>query len=199
MQRIVAGRLRGRRLRPLPDNVAVRPTGSRVREAIFSHLFDRIVGATVLDLFAGSGALSFEALSRGAARVIAVDHDPAVVRHLEAQAAEFAVTGELEVNRDDAIRFLTRGRGSRARAELVLLDPPYAEVAIVGRVLAALADGEWLAEDAEIIVERARRRGSTATATATATSELPAGFRSEGSRDYGQTCVEFLRSPSRPR
>jgi len=193
MQRIVAGRLRGRRLRPLPDNVAVRPTGSRVREAIFSHLFDRLVGATVLDLFAGSGALSFEALSRGAARVIAVDHDPAVVRHLEAQAAEFAVTGEIEVNREDAIRFLTRGRGRRARAELVFLDPPYAEVAIVGQVLAALVDGEWLADDAEIIIERARKRGSASA------SELPAGFRSERSRDYGQTCVEFLRSPSRSR
>jgi 16S rRNA (guanine966-N2)-methyltransferase len=164
-----------------------------VREAIFSHLFDRIVDATVLDLFAGSGALAFEALSRGAARVIAVDHDPAVIRHLEAQAGDFGVSGQIEVVYGDAIRFLTRGRMRRPRAELVLLDPPYAEVAIIGPILSALADGEWLAGDAEIIVERARKRGSVGA------GELPAGFRSERSRDYGQTCVEFLRSPPRPR
>ena len=193
MQRIVAGRLRGRRLRTLPENVAVRPTGARVREAIFSRLFDRIVGAVVLDLFAGSGALSFEALSRGASRVMAVDHDPLVIRHLEAQAADFAVSGEIEVHRDDALRFLTRGRGRRPQADFVFLDPPYAEVTVVGQVLAALVAGEWLGDDAEVIVERARKRGNAAV------SELPAGFRSDGSRDYGQTCVEFLRSPPRPR
>ncbi len=164
-----------------------------MREAIFSRLFDRVRGVTALDLFAGSGALAFEALSRGAARVIAVDHDPAVVRHLEAQAADFAVTGAIEVHRDDALRFLTRGRGGHPPVELVFLDPPYAEVTILGPVLDALVAGGWLASEAEIIVERARGRGGAGA------SELPAGFRSEWSRDYGQTRVEFLRSPLRPR
>jgi len=193
MQRIVAGRLRGRKLRALPVKVAVRPTGARVREAIFSRLFDRIVGARVLDLFAGSGALAFEALSRGAAHVVAVDHDAAVIRHLEAQAVDFALGDAVEIVRGDAPQILRRGRGHRPAVDVVFIDPPYADVTLLAEVLAELASGEWLAPDAEIIVERARIRGSVCA------SDPPAGFRTVASRDYGQTRVEFLRGPSSSR
>ena len=180
-------------MRALPAKVTVRPTGARVREAIFSRLYERVVGARVLDLFAGSGALSFEALSRGAAHVIAVDHDAAVVRHLEAQADDFDCRSEVELIRGDAPQVLRGGRGARRPIDLVFIDPPYADVELIDAVLAGLAAGGWLAADAEIIVERARIRGSVAV------SDLPAGFRTVTSRDYGQTCVEFLRGPSASR
>ncbi|HFE46575.1 MAG TPA: 16S rRNA (guanine(966)-N(2))-methyltransferase RsmD, partial [Nannocystis exedens] len=148
MQRIVAGHLRGRRLRALPTGVAVRPTAARVREAIFSRLFDRVVGVTLLDLFAGSGAFTFEALSRGAERAIAVDHDAAVIRHLRAQSEDFCLSKAVECVHGDACTWLRRGRGSRPPAALVFVDPPYAEVALPNEVLAALAAGGWLCDRA---------------------------------------------------
>jgi 16S rRNA (guanine966-N2)-methyltransferase len=190
MQRIVAGRLGGRKLRALPAGVEVRPTGARVREAIFSRLFDDVAGARVLDVFAGSGALAFEALSRGATRVVAIDRDARVIRHLEAQAADFGVGGAIEVLRGDARSILERGPGERPPFELVFIDPPYAEVALIAEVLGALASRGWLVADADVIVERARIRGSAAAI------DLPAGFRVEASRTYGQTAVEFLRGPA---
>ncbi|MCA9659334.1 MAG: 16S rRNA (guanine(966)-N(2))-methyltransferase RsmD [Myxococcales bacterium] len=190
MQRIVAGRLRGRKLRALPAGVEVRPTGSRVREAIFSRLFADVAGARVLDVFAGSGALAFEALSRGASRVVAIDRDARVIRHLEAQAADFGVTGAIELLRGDATSILGRGPGERPPFNLVFVDPPYVEVALVAEVLGALVSRGWLAADADVIVERARIRGHAAPL------DLPAGLRVDATRTYGQTAVEFLRGPA---
>lgn len=191
MQRIVAGRLRGRKLLALPPSVTARPTGARVREAIFSRLFERVRGARVLDLFAGSGAMAFESLSRGAAEAVVVDRDPAVVRHLRAQAAAFGLGEEIVVRESDALRYLEGP--AVARFDLVFVDPPYADTEVLARVLDALVGGAWLASTAEVIVERARIRGSAAPI------ELPAGLRSDALREYGQTCVEFLRlaAPSR--
>ncbi len=190
VQRIVAGHLRGRRLRALPAEVAVRPTAARVREAIFSRLFDRVVGVTVLDLFAGSGACTFEALSRGAERAIAVDHDAAVIRHLRAQSEDFSLSTSVECVHQDACAFLRCGRGSRTPIGLVFIDPPYADVALPSEVLVALVAGGWLRDRAEIILERARVRGQASAI------ELAPGFHREAVRDYGQTSVEFLRGPA---
>ncbi|MCA9636180.1 MAG: 16S rRNA (guanine(966)-N(2))-methyltransferase RsmD [Myxococcales bacterium] len=192
MQRIVAGRLRGRKLLPLPGAAPVRPTGAKVREAIFSRLFDQVRGARVLDLFAGSGALGFEAISRGAAAATLVDRDPAVIRHLRAQAGVFGVEAEVTLVNADALAFLGKAAAG-GRFDLVFVDPPYAEVELLARVLTALADERWLAAEAVIVVERARgRQGSAALS-------LPTGLRAEQSRDYGQTSVDFLRAapPSR--
>lgn len=190
VQRIVAGHLRGRRLRALPAKVAVRPTAARVREAIFSRLFDRVVGVTLLDLFVGSGAFTFEALSRGARRAIAVDHDAAVIRHVETQSADFSLSGEVEAVHADACTFLEGGRGVRPRVGLVFIDPPYAQAALLSEVLVALIAGRWLCDRAEVIIERARIRGQASAI------ELAPGFHREATRDYGQTSVEFLRGPA---
>ncbi|MCB9701711.1 MAG: 16S rRNA (guanine(966)-N(2))-methyltransferase RsmD [Myxococcales bacterium] len=192
VQRIVAGRLRGRKLLPLPGAAPVRPTGAKVREAIFSRLFDQVRGARVLDLFAGSGALAFEAISRGAAAATLVDRDPAVIRHLRAQAGVFGVEAEVTLVNADALAFLGKAAAG-GRFDLVFVDPPYAEVELLARVLTALADERWLAAEAVVVVERARgRQGSAALS-------LPIGLRAEQSRDYGQTSVDFLRAapPSR--
>ncbi|MEZ4454144.1 MAG: 16S rRNA (guanine(966)-N(2))-methyltransferase RsmD [Nannocystaceae bacterium] len=193
MQRIIAGRLGGRRLLALPTKAPVRPTGERVREAIFSALHDRVIDARVLDLFAGSGALAIEALSRGAAHAVVVDRDPSIVRHLTAQFDALALSAQVTIVHAEAREFLaTSGRG--APFDLVFLDPPYDDgTSTCAACLAALADPPWLADDADVVVERARIRGSAPPLA------VPRALTVRASRDYGQTTVDFLRGPARPR
>src|SRR5690606_23957800 len=102
VQRISGGSLRGRVLRPLAAAPGLRPTGARVREAIFDRLQHEIRGAAVLDLFAGSGALAFEALSRGARRATLVEHHPTIARNLLAQIRELALGERATVWQGDA-------------------------------------------------------------------------------------------------
>ncbi len=115
--RVVAGELGGRRLIS-PPGTDVRPTGDRVREALFSILGD-VSGFAVLDLFAGSGALGIEAISRGAASATLVDIDP---EPAEANVAALSIGERCDVIRSDAVRFLQR---ETRQFDLVLCDPPY--------------------------------------------------------------------------
>ncbi len=132
--RVIAGRHGGRRLQA-PAGEATRPTSDRVREALFSILGARVEGAHVLDLFAGSGALGIEALSRGAAAATFVDAAPDAVRVLRGNLA--ALGEEAEVVHGDALRWL-RAAPRRARQyDLVFLDPPYRRAATLGPALAA--------------------------------------------------------------
>jgi 16S rRNA (guanine966-N2)-methyltransferase len=119
--RVVAGRYKGRRL-VAPRGPATRPTADRVKEALFSILGDRVAGASVLDLFAGSGALGIEALSRGAAGATLVDDDPAAIAAIRRNCE--GVDGA-EVVRADARRFLRSARAASRQYDLVLVDPPY--------------------------------------------------------------------------
>lgn len=119
--RIIAGEHGGRRLRA-PAGTSVRPTSDRVREALFSILGDRVRGARVLDLFAGSGALGIEALSRGAAHATFVDSDPAAIR---AVLANLPDPEDADVTRRAAADFLTTARRTAGQYDLVFLDPPY--------------------------------------------------------------------------
>lgn len=118
--RIIGGRWRGRRLR-FPDVPALRPTPDRVRETLFNWLGQDLTGRTTLDPFTGSGALSLEALSRGATLAVAVDRDPQLVRALAATAGTLG-TQALETHCADAHAFLVRD----ARAyDVIFLDPPF--------------------------------------------------------------------------
>ncbi len=119
--RVIAGAHRGRRLHA-PDGLDTRPTTDRVREALFSILGPRTPGAAILDLFAGTGALGIEALSRGAASVTFVDDDPAVLRVLAANLQGIAGG---EVVRRDARAFLRTARRDGRQYDLIFLDPPY--------------------------------------------------------------------------
>src|SRR5689334_4958151 len=123
--RVIAGSARGRRLQA-PSGDGTRPTSDRVREATFNALgsLDALVGATVLDLFAGSGALGIEALSRGAARATFVERDRTARTVLEANLAACGFADRAEVVASDADRLLATA-GER-RWDLALLDPPYA-------------------------------------------------------------------------
>jgi 16S rRNA (guanine966-N2)-methyltransferase len=120
--RVIAGTYGGRILKA-PPGAATRPTSDRVREALFSILAPRTPDARVLDLFAGSGALGLEALSRGAASVTFVDDAPAAIRAINANLDALEATAD--VHRADALRFLAAARERGAQYDLVFLDPPY--------------------------------------------------------------------------
>jgi 16S rRNA (guanine966-N2)-methyltransferase len=120
--RVIAGSYGGRTLKA-PPGAATRPTSDRVREALFSILGARTAGARVLDLFAGSGALGIEALSRGAASVAFVDDAAAAIRAVKANLDALGATAE--VRRADALRYLAAASESGAQYDLVFLDPPY--------------------------------------------------------------------------
>lgn len=186
MQRVGAGTLRGRVLRPLPSTIAdVRPTGSKVREAIFDRLHLGLPGAVVLDLFAGTGALAIEAISRGAARATLVEQQPRVLRFLAEQIREFALADRVRVVKGDARQVL---RGASAAAggpfSLVLLDPPYEDTAALLPVVAPALAAGWLLPDAVVVCEYDRTH---------ALPPWPDGFVLAASRRYGQTGVDFLR------
>jgi 16S rRNA (guanine966-N2)-methyltransferase len=187
MQRVVAGTLRGRRLLPLPRSITgVRPSSSRVRGAIFDRLQAEVVDARVLDLFAGTGALAIEALSRGAARATLVEQQPALSKFLLQQLDELGLRDRAMVISDDARRFLTGGRGG-GPFDLVLVDPPYGDLELYAAVLTSLVEHNCLAADAVVVIEYEKHRGRRPAIP------IPPGLASEAIRDHGQTALEFLR------
>jgi 16S rRNA (guanine966-N2)-methyltransferase len=151
--RVVAGRYGGRRLRP-PGGTGTRPTADRVREALFALLGD-LRGLTVLDLFAGSGALGIEALSRGASAATFVDSAPRAVRAVRDNLAALAITDAV-VRRMDARAFLRNARSQGRQYDLVFLDPPYRRAAGLARELSSLLS-PVLAPRARVVCESDRR------------------------------------------
>jgi 16S rRNA (guanine966-N2)-methyltransferase len=149
--RIIGGQWRGRKIHfPALD---IRPTPDRVRETLFNWLQPRIQGARCLDLFAGSGALGLEALSRGAAEVVFVEQARAASVAIQRVLQQWPAAGRASVLCMEAQRYLTGNAPSPF--DLVLLDPPYAsgEIAAAARAL----ERGWLASDARIYIEHARR------------------------------------------
>jgi 16S rRNA (guanine966-N2)-methyltransferase len=147
--RVVAGEFRGRRL-SAPRGVRTRPTADRVREALFSILGE-VEGARVLDLYAGSGALGIEALSRGAGSAVFVERDPRAAAAIERNLA--AVGVEAALVRDDVSRFLARAEGS---FDLVFCDPPYDSASGLAGTLAERLPAVT-APDARIVTESDKR------------------------------------------
>jgi 16S rRNA (guanine966-N2)-methyltransferase len=148
--RVVAGELKGRRLAAPPRRSAeVRPTSDRARETLFAILGD-VTRARVLDLFAGTGALSIEALSRGAQRAVLVDSDPGLARR---NVDALGLGERCEIHRSDAMRYLARTDGP---FELILCDPPYALAPRIAPELQRLVP-ERLAEEGRLVVESAAR------------------------------------------
>lgn len=151
--RIIAGSRKGHTI-AAPPGLTTRPTGDRVREAAF-NLIGPADGATVLDLFAGSGAMGLEALSRGAARCVFVEHDAAACRAILANLEKLRLTGAL-VLRQDARRALIDEAAAGRRYDLVLIDPPY-ETFPVHEALLESHLPAILAEDGLAVVETAAR------------------------------------------
>jgi len=180
--RIIAGKFRGKQLTS-PEDESIRPTADRVREAVFnivaSRLGPSLDGLRVLDLFAGTGALGLEALSRGAGNVVFVDtaaEARGLIRdHIEA----FGAGGVAKLLRRDATAL--GPAGTMGPVDLVFLDPPYGQ-GLGERALASLRDGGWLKPETLLVLEEANAAAVT----------LPEGFVLEDRRDYGAAAVHFI-------
>jgi 16S rRNA (guanine966-N2)-methyltransferase len=158
---------------------------SRIRAAIFDRLQSEVIDARVLDLFAGSGAIAFEALSRGAARATLVEAHPRVVSHLRAQAEELGLSSVVEVRRGSLPELLARPP-AEGPYDLVTMDPPFARPDVFGPVARALLDHGWMHVGSILVCESERVRGTSAA------SGWPPAYRLDLSRAYGQAQVDFL-------
>ena len=184
MTRIVSGVAGGRRLKV--PRTGVRPTGDRAREALFNSLGSQLElrGAGVLDLYAGSGALGLEALSRGAGMVVFVESSPGVLPVLKANLAAVGLPGGRVIA--GSVPTVVGG-AAPAAFDLVLADPPYAtpDDEVIG-VLRSLSDGGWLAPGAVVVVERASRDQPF---------EWPTPFTGLRDRRYGEALLRYGHSP----
>ena len=187
MTRIIAGAAGGRRL-VVPGGRATRPTSDRAREGLFSAVLAALGAldrAAVLDLYAGSGAVGLEALSRGASDVLLIESDPRAVQVIRRNIESVGLRGAAVVQ-DRVDRALRRGPGTGRPRDLVFADPPYS----AGRdelheMLALLAANGWLATGALVVVERDARSGPPL---------WPAGYAAYRSRRYGETVLWYGRA-----
>jgi 16S rRNA (guanine966-N2)-methyltransferase len=180
--RIIAGRYRGKHL-ITPSDDSIRPTADRVRESIFDILSSRLgqsfEGLRILDLFAGTGAMGLEALSRGAAGVVLVDTGVEARGVIRDNIEALGAGGVAKLLRRDATAL--GPSGTMGAFDVVFVDPPYGE-GLGERALVSARAGGWIAPDAVIVVEEAR---DTALA-------LPDGFTLDDRRDYGAAAVHFV-------
>jgi 16S rRNA (guanine(966)-N(2))-methyltransferase RsmD len=185
--RITGGEFRSRALRA-PRGRATRPTSDRVREALFAILGGRVAGARVLDLYAGTGALGLEALSRGALRVTFVERGREALEAIRANVTALGVEARVEV---------VAAPVERARfiepADLVFADPPYADVPAAVRVLEEIVRGGALSDGATVVLEHPPPRAGEKPASG---PEIGGLLRDE-TRRYGDSCLTFYaRAPS---
>ncbi len=179
---MIAGRLGGRLL-SAPAGRTTRPTSDRVREALFSML-GTVEGAEVLDLFAGTGALGIEALSRGAARAVFVERDPEALAALAANLDSLGIEREqAEVRRGDAFGALRAARSGEETYDLVFIDPPYRQARDWEPELSA-ALPPLLRPGGRVVVESDRR----------SPVELEVDLELERERRYGNTSIKIHRS-----
>jgi 16S rRNA (guanine966-N2)-methyltransferase len=177
MTRIVAGTAGGRRLKVPPKGT--RPTSERVREALFNALevAGELQGAQVLDLYAGSGALGLEALSRGAAGVLFVESDRRAVEVLKGNVSALGLGGTVRAGQVESVV----GAPSPETFDVVLADPPYAvDATRLGEVMASLAAGRWVSDGSLVVIERAARDGEP---------DWPEGFEPMRTKRYGDTAL----------
>jgi 16S rRNA (guanine966-N2)-methyltransferase len=185
--RVVAGRFRGRAFQA-PDDMTIRPTSDRVRESVFNILAHGIEdfslnGVRVIDLFAGTGALGIEAVSRGASYCLFVEDAPEARALIRKNVEAMGLTGETRIFRRDATDL--GPAGNMEPYGLAFLDPPYGK-GLGEKALAALAEGKWLTDGAIVILEE--RAGAEVS--------FPAAFQLVDTRTYGDTEVRFLKFAS---
>jgi len=185
--RITGGRLRGRLL-AAPEDARVRPTSDKVRQAVFNILAHRDFGIAfalqdtrAIDLFAGTGAMGFEALSRGARFCLFVDDDVDSRALLRRNVEAFALTGATKIWRRDVSALGPMPPGAGGPFDLAFLDPPYRKK-LLAPALASLRDGSWLAPRALIVAERALDESMT----------TGSNFSFLETRCYGDTAIDFL-------
>ncbi len=181
--RIIGGRLRGRRLHSPADDTT-RPTSDRAREALFdilSHGAPPVEGCRFLDLFAGSGAVGFEAASRGAEAVVMIENARPAAKLIRRTIEELDLSDIVDCRIMDA----TRLPRSLEPFDLVFVDPPYGSAGLTP-ALEGLLNGGWLGPDARVVCETAARQEPT----------IPEALVLEEIRRYGAACFHFLRLTS---
>ncbi len=178
--RVIGGIAKGRRLR-IPPGRKVRPTSDRVKESIFNILIGRLNGITVLDLFAGSGNLGIEALSRGARQAVFVDRDRQCTRIITENLSHLGLLSKGEVLLSDCLTAVAQLEERPQRFSLIFSDPPY-EGGWIQRSLVALAEGDLLEDGGWIVAEHSRRES---------VPDKYGGFRLEDQRIYGETMISF--------
>jgi 16S rRNA (guanine966-N2)-methyltransferase len=181
--RVIAGSARGRKL-VTPPGDEVRPTKGLVREAMFSALDARgaLVDASVLDLYAGSGALGIEALSRGSAKAVLVERNRAALEAIATNVAVLGLDRRAAVVASDVSRFVHGAPVRDAPFDLVFVDPPYdSDDHETTALLDALGAPGWLAPDAIVAVERPARHPVA----------VPPGWRTGWEREFGDTLLSF--------
>ena len=180
--RIVAGKFRGKQLSS-PEDDSIRPTADRVRESVFNILASRLGpnldGLRVLDLFAGTGALGLEALSRGASNVVFVDTGAEARGLIRDHIEAFGAGGVAKLLRRDATSL--GPAGTMGPVDLVFLDPPYNR-GLGEQALVSLKQGGWLKLETVLVLEE----------SSDVTLELPDGFVLDDRREYGAAAVHFL-------
>ena len=181
--RIIAGEFKGRRL-VTPRGSTTRPTADQVRIALMDTLGPRLPDARVLDLFAGSGSVGLEALSRGALHATFVERDPRAVAALDENIRTLGVEPRAVVARGDVSRQLGRLAAGGRRFEIVFLDPPYA-LDLGEQALAALAPGELVAPEGVVIAQHFTKRPPAAEYGV---------LRAFRTRRFGETTLTFFRA-----
>ncbi len=184
--RIVAGTAKGRALAgPKQTSMHIRPTADRVRETIFNMLGQFLDGQAVLDLYAGTGALGLEALSRGAGRAVLVDQDREAQALCRENTDHLGFTRQVELLAQPAARALEALGRRGERFELIFADPPYA-ARVVETVLDGVVGAGVLAPSGMVVVEHDKRE---------AAPDTHGGLTREDQRRFGDTLVSFYRAP----
>ena len=189
--RIVAGQFRGRSI-TAPEGQGTRPTSDRARQAMFNVIEHaawgrNLAGARIIDLFAGSGALGFEALSRGAAFCLFVETDDGARGAIRDNMEAFGLFGACRVHRRSAADLGARPGSAGEAFDVAFLDPPYGQ-GLGEQALARLLDGDWLAPGALAVFERGSDEPEIDTP----------GYERLDARDYGAARVLFLRVAEQP-
>ena len=185
--RVIAGSAKGIRLGPVPRGV--RPMSDRAREGLFSSLGDEVVDSAVLDLFAGTGALGIEALSRGAATAHFVDRSRSSIQAIAENLRRTKLEPRGTIEARDALQVFTRDGNPQARYDLVLADPPYEhDLGEIEAILGAVDEG-WLRPPWTVVLTRATRDP---------TLVIPVHWRVSKRLEYGDTTVLILRPQPGP-
>lgn len=180
--RIIGGKWRGRKI-SFPELEQIRPTPDRVRETLFNWLQAEIAGARCLDLFAGSGALGFEAASRGAAEVVMLDSDRSIIKAIQSQVSLLGAEN-IQVLQADALSFLEAPAVSIKRPfDIIFLDPPFGKE-LLPECIDKLEKCNWLADNATIYIE---------SASPVEQESLPENWRLTHSKRAGQVMYHLVR------
>lgn len=187
--KIIGGEFRGRQI-DMPRGVDIRPTPDRVREAIFNIIRERISGASVLDLFAGSGALGIEAVSRGAASLFAVDINRKCVSTIRKNIRSLSADAgrRIDIRQADALKTIKKLSDSKIRFDLVFLDPPYYSE-WVKKCLISLSNYDILKHSSLVICEHFKKD---------AVPEEIRVFKTRAQKRYGDTVVSIYEKSSVP-